>query len=279
MPTIRIDHPQTMTHNLAISASGEPPSLTLEAAGTGTFYWDWEIVWREFSRRGGLCSTSNKFDLQSMIRSLGGDLVVRCRTQTQNFEFRSPIYGINPSWNDVKNYINSQGASDGFADIVWHESKGVHFRQNGQPISSFDGGYGLAQLTKPRPSFEEIWSWKLNIDAGLRLFKEKRVEAEKYLGSKGNYTPNQLKYETVCRWNGGKYHIWSDGKWVRNPNILCDGKTGNIGWNMADPDNAGKSEMQLRLRDKGSYSRGRKNTDEWSYFGICYADAILSSKS
>lgn len=42
----------------------------------------------------------------------------------------------------------------------------------------------MCQLTKPPPSFEQVWNWKLNIDGGLRLFPKKRATAIAYLHHK-----------------------------------------------------------------------------------------------
>jgi hypothetical protein len=135
----------------------------------------------------------------------------------------------------------------------------------------------MCQLTTPAPTFEQVWNWKLNVDGALSLFAQKRLAAIAYL-SQGNrsYTNDQLKYETVCRWNGGAYHEW-DAKagWVRKSNILCDSATGNIGWDMNDSANSGKSEAELRKRDHGSYSKPPASGAHWMYSGVCYADKVL----
>jgi hypothetical protein len=58
--------------------------------------------------------------------------------------------------------------------------------------------------------------------------------------------------------------------------VLCDAKTGNIGWNMTKPDNCRKSEAALHLRDAAKYRHAPGTGDCWGYFGICYADRLLS---
>ena len=80
------------------------------------------------------------------------------------------------------------------------------------------------------------------------------------------YTIDQLKYETVCRWNGGTYHEWDHktSSWVRPSNILCDSQTGNIGWVMSDEGNQGKTEAELRKRDSGEYAN-RPSGAKWRY--------------
>jgi hypothetical protein len=65
-----------------------------------------------------------------------------------------------------------------------------------------------------------------------------------------SYTGSQLLYETVSRWNGGSYHEWDSSQgWIRRKDILCDTRTGNIGWNITRPNNIGRSEDQPRARD------------------------------
>ena len=136
----------------------------------------------------------------------------------------------------------------------------------------------MCQLTTPAPSFEQVWNWRLNIDGGLTLFGQKRTAAIGYLGqSNRTYTADQLKYETVCRWNGGSYHEWDTkaAKWIRKATSLCDSQTGNIGWDMTDPQNNGKTEADLHKRDSGSYSKTPGAGAHWKYTGVCYADHVL----
>jgi hypothetical protein len=150
---------------------------------------------------------------------------------------------------------------------------------NDEPKKSFDNGYGMCQLTNPVPTFEQVWNWQLNVDGGLLLFAEKRSAAKAFLGQSGRtFTDAQLRFESVCRWNGGAYHRW-DGvanKWIRQPNVLCDTATGNIGWDLTDPENAGKTEAQLHARDTATYATPSQfPSRHWRYFGVCYADRVL----
>ena len=136
----------------------------------------------------------------------------------------------------------------------------------------------MCQLTAPPPKFEQCWNWKLNVDAGLSLFAQKRAAAVSYLSQHGrSFDADQLNHEAVYRWNGGAYHDWETtaGSWVRKANILCDRESRNIGWDMDDPSNTGRSEADLRQRDRGGYSSGPKAGSHWKYFGVCYADRML----
>jgi len=187
------------------------------------------------------------------------------------------IKGSNPSPVEVCHYLANRPNSSGFDQIIEHESKFKHFGPDNEPPKSFDNGYGICQLTIPPPSFEQLWNWKLNLDGGLKLFETKRLAAIIYLSQDNRTcTSDQLTHEAVCRWNGGSYRDWDkkSGQWVRPTNILCDLRTGNIGWDMNDPDNAGKTEAELHQRDGSSYSK-RPCGAKWKYSGVCYADRVL----
>ena len=269
---MRIDQPLNMSPFYSFDVDAKGPRIKLETAITGAHSWSWTIRWKTFSQSGGMSTAVGRFELDAMV---GGDLSVQLLAGGRSFVFNAPIIGQNPTHDAIRSYVNGKPDADGFLDIIMHESKGKHFNLAGQPIESFDHGFGLCQLTRPAPTYEQVWNWKRNIDAGLTLFADKRRIARNFLSSHGSYTPDQLKRETVARWNGGPYHSWDGSKWIRRPNILCDGKTGNIGWDMSDPDNAGKTASELRARDQSTYRRGHQNTDEWNYFGVCYADALL----
>ena len=107
----------------------------------------------------------------------------------------------------------------------------------------------------------------------------KRQAAVRYLSQNGRtFTDDQLTRETIARWNGGPYHVWGSAQqaWIRNPDILCDSKTGNIGWDLTKPENRGKSEGALHQRDAAQYRHPPGQNDCWGYFGVCYADRLLS---
>ena len=267
-----------------ISSAPAWPSVAFETDATGPHTWTWTISWDAFKKSGSATTADNKWDAQSTIDGLGGTLVVTAAAKdatnasiTTTVTVR--ILGDNPSATDVNAYLATKPDGAGFDRIVQKESQYKHFRQSGEPVKSFDAGYGLCQLTTPKPAYAQVWNWKLNIDGGLDLFRVKRLSAIAYLSQAGRtYTPDQLKYEAVCRWNGGAYHEW-DAKalaWVRPSHILCDSRTGNIGWDMNDADNTGKTEADLRKRDSASYSSPPAAGSHWRYYGVCYADRMLA---
>jgi hypothetical protein len=261
--------------------------------------WAWEINWaaatsglRESKKRGrtlktwraqGKAKAETKTptwvaDLEGTC--LGGTLVVTAWVGEKKFKRSVRIVGENPTESQVRDYINTFEGIPGFDRIVAQESKYKHFiNADGEPVVAFDGGYGLTQMTNPAPSYVEAWDWKANIRAGVKLYREKRKASQAYLsgGAKKKlpFTEEQLQLETWCRWNSGFYHKWDAklGKWMRDPDILADNKTGNIGWNTTLQENKGKTEEELHQRDQQGYAKKTSNS-LWTYSGVVYADHI-----
>jgi hypothetical protein len=260
-----------------ISSQAAWPSIPFQTDATGTHTWNWEVSWNTFKQTGSVTTPSNQWDAQAAVTNFGGTLTVRVQTATDNAIITVRIQATNPAAADVSSFLATKSNAIGFDKILLKESGGRNFGPTGEPIRSFDGGYGMCQLTTPVPSFQQVWNWKSNVEGGLSLFANKRLAAISYLSQSGRtYTPDQLMYETACRWNGGSYHEWDavNNAWIRHPNILCDSATGSIGWDMTDPENAGKTEADLHQRDSASY-RSRPADAHWKYFGVCYADQLL----
>lgn len=261
-----------------ISATPQWPNVPFQTDASGPHTWQWTLEWKSFRKSGTENTSDNAWDAQTVIANCGGTLTVRAEATSVAVSTTVLIKGTNPDGAGVTQYLSANVNSGGFDKIIAHESHFRHFNNQGEPVKSFDNGYGMCQLTNPTPTFDEVWNWKLNVDGGLQLFAQKRASAIAYLSQSGRtYTGDQLTYEAVCRWNGGSYHDWdaAAGKWVRRPTILCDSTTGNIGWDTTDPANAGKTEAELHARDKASYSHPPAPGAHWKYFGVCYADAIL----
>ncbi|MET0384608.1 MAG: hypothetical protein ABW321_01555 [Polyangiales bacterium] len=279
MPILKLTTPAPNT-TFTIADDTTMPPVKFRTDGSGSHTWSWTMKWGTFSVSGTATSPGNEWDASAAIADIGGTLSVTVTAAGQSATIAVLIRGTNPTEALVTNYLAEKAESAGFDKILKQESRFRHFNAQGEPIKSFDNGYGMCQLTTPVPSFKQVWSWKRNIDGGLQLFAQKRNAAIAYLGQSGrSYTPDQLRRETVCRWNGGSYHVWegNPAAWVRNGNILCDTATGNIGWDMTDAENAGKTEAQLRARDKGSYSAPPTAAAHWKYSGVCYADHVLGS--
>jgi hypothetical protein len=261
-----------------ISSSPVWPSIVFQTDASGAHTWQWTILWDAFSASGTVSTPSNTWDATTVIANRGGMVTVNATAGGASASTMVRIVGTNPTEADVVQYLSTKPGSDGFDRILNHETKFRHFGTTNEPKKSFDKGYGMCQLTRPAPTFEQAWNWKLNVDGGLSLFAEKRAVAKAFLGQSGRqFTDAQLRLETVCRWNGGPYHKWdaTANKWIRVPTILCDSQTGNIGWDTNDPENAGKTEAQLHARDAASYRSPPGPTAHWKYFGVCYADRVL----
>lgn len=264
-------------HQFVIRSDGtlRPVSFTTDARGEHR--WQWTLSWRTFRKTGTLSTNGGTVDLALPLAELGGRLTVTARNGAQTATIATTIIGTNPTDAELRTYVNGRPNGADFLPIVEHEAHGRHFNARGEPIVSFDGGYGMVQLTDPIPTYEQVWSWKRNIDAGLALFAVKRTEAIRFLGQGGrSYTAAQLRLEAVARWNGGAYHRWDGRAWARNPDMLCAPGTGNIGWDMTDPDNAGQTAQQLLVRDRARFNRPpRRGIDHYRYSGICYADRLV----
>jgi len=261
-----------------ISSVPEWPTIEFRTDASGPHRWDWTITWRNFTKTGSAATPDNRWDARSDVTNSGGLLNVRVSAERAIATVAVVIGGTNPSPAEISAYLTLKPTSRGMDRIIQHESKCRQFDKRGEPLRSFDNGYGLCQVTNPAPSIEQVWNWKLSVDLGLVVLAQKRADAVRHLSQgKRTYTESQLNYETVSRWNGGAYHRWDDaqGVWVRRPDVLCDTSTGNIGWDMDKPDNTGKTLEQLRARDRGSYGAGRRGGANWEYFGVCYADHLL----
>lgn len=275
-------------------------SFQIDTSDPPPYHWKWSIQWpanvsglKESAHRGHSLKTfkesgsfdsnekSWKVDFEGKI--LGGTLTVEVTSSCSAFKRSIYIKGENPSKDDAEAYIKTIPDTEGFAKLLEQET---HFKQfinaDGYPVVAFDGGYGITQLTNPAPTYEQAWNWKENTLAGSKLYQQKQKIAKAYLSQKGRtYSDEQLRLETWSRWNGGSYHIWDEKTkaWIRNPNVMCDPATGNIGWDMTNDTNKGKTLKELHDRDADTYKHPKdKGSDHpWKYCGECYADHVSSN--
>lgn len=284
-----------------ISQEAELPEVIFEVqtSHASDCHWSWCIEWearssglRERARKGAMlrkfCETgtvktsSNKWTLDFAGKVLGGKLTVTVKAGKQTLVRTVTIEGQNPTLEQVSTYMGGLEGLESFDKLLAQETQSKHFIElDGHPVVSFDQGYGITQMTNPAPSYEQVWDWKANILGGATVYREKMADARRHLG-KGDraYTDEQLLRETFSRYNGGFYHEWDAGAetWVRRKNLLCDTVAGNIGWDTGKQKNEGKTESELRERDKETYQKGREGQTEehvWSYTGVCYADHVL----
>ncbi|MHC8305772.1 hypothetical protein [Pseudomonas sp. PB3P13] len=285
-----------------VTQDAELPNIVFEfrTQAPGDYKWSWTIEWeakvsglRERARKSGVLETfkdAGSFVCSNTVwtadfsgRVLGGKLTVTVIAGQKTLVRTVLIGGQNPTPESVTTYVATLEDMSGFEKLLEQETNSKHFINfDGEPIVAFDKGYGITQMTNPAPSYEQAWNWKANIVAGSSIYKDKVRAAKKYLGQAGRtYTDDQLQHEVFSRWNGGAYHVWDTGSasWVRKKNILCDSNTGNIGWSMDSEKNKGKTESDLRERDKSTYEKGTKGQSDdhpWGYKGVCYADHVLA---
>ncbi|XDF37263.1 hypothetical protein RBH89_09520 [Paracidovorax avenae] len=94
------------------------------------------------------------------------------------------IVGTNPTPTAIRAFADSIGATKvRFRKQLRQESSLQQFRPPELwPKYSSDrlGGVGLAQITRPAPTADQVWNWKENIRAGWALYKEKERNARAY---------------------------------------------------------------------------------------------------
>ena len=262
------------------------PSIPLSTDASGPHTWTWKLTWATFSANGTAQTDDNNWDAAEAACQGGGTLAVTAAAGGDSASANLSITGTNPQPAQLQAYLltlpNVTPAIAGvLAKIFAAESGAANFHSNGQPIVSFDKGYGLCQLTTPVPNFLQVWNWQQNVLGGLALFQAKLNAAAVYLGQGGrSYTPDQQLRDAVCQWNGGHYYVLVNDAWVRDPKVVCDPQAGNIGWDMTDPRNTGQTVAALHARDAASYRNPPSPTIKprpvpWRYFGICYADHLL----
>ena len=258
-----------------IGADGDLPSLPFVSDAAGPHRWAWHLAWRDHAARGTATTPHGRWDARGAIVG-GGTLTVAVTAGGRSAQATVELRGTNPSAAQVAAWLAGRPGAAGFDRIVAQESHCRHFTDAGFPVVSFDGGIGLCQLTDPPPTPAQAWDWRANLAAGLALFAAKRAAAERRLGTDGRpFTAAQATREAVCLWNGGTYYVWNGHAWVRPATVVCDPRAGNIGWDMTDPANHGRSVADLHARDAASYAGG--HGAHWHYSGVCYADHVLGA--
>lgn len=120
----------------------------------------------------------------------GKTILIVNATTSENITFSDTVYinsiiGDNPSASEVKGglsleqqvlvYMESRPKWKQFNDNT-RDSYNVH----GNPIYGPPNGFGLMQIDTPPPTESELWNWKENLNAGIKLFSEKAAMAAGY---------------------------------------------------------------------------------------------------
>ncbi|CAE6934673.1 hypothetical protein [Paraburkholderia domus] len=263
------------------------------------YQWKWIIAWdaqvsglresakrgkklKTFSETGSFASNDKAWTANLVNKIIGGKLSVEVTVGDTQFRRTIFILAKNPIKTDVIAFVASLPDTLGFDKVIDQES---HYKNvinaDNEPVVAGDAGYGLTQMTQPAPTYEQVWNWKENVKAGVRLYQDKQAKAKKLLAAHP-YTDDQLLRETSGLWNGSKYYEWNPQTqaWERNGDVLCDPATSNIGWDMSNPINAGQTADQLHERDKKTYKKmkaGRDKDHVWTYSGVCYVDHLMGN--
>jgi hypothetical protein len=278
-----------------IDENAKLPEICFEISTTisGPYFWSWELQWnalacpqrrdrarfkqkhiRNYSEKGKFESPAKKWTANFNDSVLGGSLTVKVKAGDITFVRKVLILGSEPGsekiLSELNNYKGSHSREAELAKKIFkQESKFMHFFSDGEPLVSFDNGYGLGQATNPIPSYEQVWNWKKHVFYIVTVvIKAKRALAKKYLDAHGDYTDDDLDMETLVFYNGANYHylIWDHAskKWHENFDVLCDPEQSNKGWDVSQESNRKMTIDELR---KGLGGKPK-------YTGRCYAEHI-----
>lgn len=268
------------------------PDITYEIKTDepGPYAWSWKISWavqacpqttgkkrfkvkhpKTFSRQGSFTSLSKTWKA-NLGEVIGGDFTVSVKAGTKTFVRKTFIRGKDPGEANVHAFLEGFTSKEDVAlvkKIFKQESKTKHFYSDEMPLTSFDNGYGLGQLTNAPPTYEQIWSWKKHVNEVMSVrIPTHRKKARDYLAVHGSFDQAMLDLETLTSYNGlahkQHYHNWDAQKkqWLVNDNVICDPNQSNKGWDLHEKINKDKALEELEEDGRPFYT------------GRCYAEHI-----
>lgn len=274
------------------------PDITYEIKTDepGPYEWSWQVKWtgmacpqaegkrryktgkeNTYAKNGKFQSNEKKWkaDLHGV---LGGDLTVKVKAGNTTFVRKTFIRGKNPSKEKILTELDVFTNKEDVTlakKIFQQESRFRQFYSDEAPLTSFDNGYGLGQLTNPKPDYEQVWNWKAHIKDMLETrIRVARRRAKAYLDKHPGYSQEIYDLETLAAYNGipqnQRYHNWDEENkvWVINENVICDPSQSNKGWNLEKEIHKGKSLQDLK-KDKGAKP---------FYTGRCYAEHVKNNQ-
>jgi len=281
-----------------INEDAQFPDITYEIKTNlpGPYEWSWHITWTglackqstghkrfkqdagplpAFVKRGSFKSDSKKWkaDLGGVF---GGTLTVKVKAGGTTFARTTFIRGKNPGKEKVQAYLDANWKDKHdlalIKKIFQQESHYRQFYSDEQPLVSHDNGYGIGQVTNPRPSYADAWNWKEHLKTVMNKFlPEKRGKALEYfekIGCGTLYTQEQYDNETAAFYNGARrfYESW-DAKTKtlqENTTLICDPNS-NSSWKKADyPDETAKELLKENVKSKSA--------------GYCYTKHIIAEQ-
>ncbi|HEU4889412.1 MAG TPA: hypothetical protein VFV49_16115, partial [Thermoanaerobaculia bacterium] len=161
----------------------------------------------------------------------GGTMIVKARLIRNGFgcmiaESRPvEVTATNPPVAQIVNRLHAQDSDfnelerDVLDGVICVESQNTmrQFTEAGYPrmnVTSDQRGAGLMQLTPPEDP-RAYWDWRLNVDGGLDVFREKRDAATEYFSRHPEVPPTdtEMLRETIGLYNGGHQYDFENGRW------------------------------------------------------------------
>jgi hypothetical protein len=261
----------------------------------GPYHWEWTISWmpeacpqaegkKRFKAKHSTAYTKkSSFDSdekkwQSNLGAvIGGDLIVKVKVGSTTFVRKVSVLGKNPTKEKILAELDAGKTKEDnelVKKIFTQESRYRQFYSDNQPLTSFDNGYGLGQLTNPVPNYEQVWNWKEHVNEILnKQMPWHRKRARKYLDEYKNYTQDMLDLETLASYNGWSHeqHYWnwnsSTKKWEVNSDVVCDPDQSNKGW-----------QKTSESKDKSLEDFKKDSKTKPIYTGRCYAEHIKNTQ-
>lgn len=274
------------------------PDITYEIKTDepGPYEWSWEIKWTgtacaqadgkkrfkpnstalSFSEKGSFKSDYKKWKARADNLVIGGELTVNVKAGSTTFVRKSFVRGRNPDKKKVHAYLDANWNDKDdlvlIKKIFQQESRYRQFYSDEEPLVSFDNGYGIGQITNPKPNYVQAWNWKEHIKVVMNTFlPDKRTRAKNYLSKNGQasdtFTQEQYDTETMAYYNGaGRFYKWNEKEkaWKEDQATLCDPNS-NRSWEIADHPNKTVKEL-LDEKAKPEYT------------GHCYAKHIITTQ-
>lgn len=165
-------------------------------------------------------SLPTTFNFGSLI--MGGMLtvqcVVHCRRLSDGAIMNSPmgqaeytILGDNPSKVAIKTALPDLPLQV----IAYMESRFRQFDNTSMPLFGPPNGFGVMQLDTPRPTAQQVWSWKDNISGGMALYSIKKSQVSQHFQNiysahpeAPKLTAEQFNLALYQFYNGGFYWDW-----------------------------------------------------------------------
>lgn len=128
----------------------------------------------------------------------GGHAMLTCRYRGLEERAAFAIRGLNPAKEDAGRFIGSisplwyapcvaiHESGSAAAPVMKQFNESEHLRQGGigiqyTPNASRDGGFGIYQLTNPKPTEQQLWNWKANCAEGARQLEAAQTYADRWM--------------------------------------------------------------------------------------------------